>query len=185
MTKQQLLSGGALLALLMLNAACQQPTAATATPAVASPSPVVATASAQNSENEFPRISVQDAKAALDKGDAIIIDVRGPDAYKIAHIKGALEHSLNRLEQGDFRGLPKDKQIIAYCSCPAENSSGRAVNLLQKAGYTNVAALVGGNAAWEAAGYEMVKASSASPSPAATAAPQANKPRAKAKAEKQ
>ncbi len=45
-----------------------------------------------------------------------------------------------------------------YCSCPAEQTSLRAVTLLEQGGYTNAKALVGGNAAWEAAGGEMVKA---------------------------
>ncbi len=44
------------------------------------------------------------------------IDVRGADAYKMSHIKGASNVPLSKLETGDFKDLPQDKLIIAYCS---------------------------------------------------------------------
>lgn len=135
MKKLQLLSQGTLLALLAgLGTACQQPISAVTPPgavAVASPLPAAngvnsaqanaaqaapAAAPAQNPEDSVPRVRVDEAKKALDDGKAIIVDVRGPEAYKNAHIKGSIEHALARLEQGDFEGLPKNKRIIAYCS---------------------------------------------------------------------
>jgi rhodanese-related sulfurtransferase len=165
MNKQNLLAGGAFLVLAALSAACQQPTAATPNLASSGPAAAASTAPAQNPEDAMPRIKVQEAKAVLDKGEAVLIDVRGSDAYKMAHIKGSLDHALSRLEQGDFKDLPKDKRIIAYCSCPTEHSSARAALVLQKGGFKDVAALVGGNMAWEAAGYEMVKAPLPTPDP--------------------
>lgn len=131
MDKLNLLSRGALVALLAgLGTACQQPTATVTPPgavAVASPLPAAngalptaaaaaAAAPTQNPEDSMPRVRVEEAKAEMESGKAIIIDVRGPEAYKMAHVKGALEHALARLEQGDFKDLPKDKRIIAYCS---------------------------------------------------------------------
>jgi len=47
---------------------------------------------------------------------------------------------------------------------------------LQKAGFKDAAALLGGNMKWEAAGYEMVKAPPATPAPALPT-PVANKPK--------
>ena len=167
-----------------LGSACQQPSATRTSAAVPMASPLAAVSSgaasaqtqppnsgaqAQSEEDAMPRISVQEAKAAFEKGEIFIIDVRGPDAYRNNHIQGALEHSLGKLEQGDFTGLPKDKRIIAYCSCPTEHSSARAALVLHKAGFKNAAALVGGNMAWEAAGYEMVKAPPLPPAPSPTA----------------
>jgi len=107
--------------------ACQQPTATVNSNSGVQPNaplanpnaPVanpVAAPQAPNPEDSMPRVSVEEAKATFDKGEAVIIDVRGPDAYKAAHVKGSLEHSLSRLEQGDFKDLPKNKRIIAYCS---------------------------------------------------------------------
>lgn len=182
---------GLLALLVSVGSACQQPSAASAPAAipVASPLPAVsaATGSApvqpqnsfaqeQSQEDAMPRISVQDAKAAFDKGEAVIIDVRGPDAYNNSHIKGALDHGLGRLEQGDFKDLPKDKRIIAYCSCPTEHSSARAAFVLQNAGFKDAAALVGGNMAWEAAGFAMVKAPPPMLNPVVAASPTAKTP---------
>jgi 3-mercaptopyruvate sulfurtransferase SseA len=69
----------------------------------------------QNSEDKMPRVKVEDAKKLVAEGKAIIIDVRGAEAYKMSHIKGSLDFPLNKLEAGDFKDLPKDKTLIAYC----------------------------------------------------------------------
>ncbi|MGH9768509.1 MAG: rhodanese-like domain-containing protein [Blastocatellia bacterium] len=70
----------------------------------------------QNQEDKMPRVSVEEAKKLVADGKAIIIDVRGPEAYKTSHIKGALDIPLSKLESGDFKNVPKDKRIIAYCA---------------------------------------------------------------------
>jgi len=70
----------------------------------------------QNAEEKMPRVSVEEAKKLIAEGKVVIIDVRGAEAYKMSHIKGALDVPLNKLEAGDFKDLPKDKPIIAYCS---------------------------------------------------------------------
>jgi hypothetical protein len=69
----------------------------------------------QNAEDKMPRVKVEEAKKMVAEGKAIIIDVRGVEAYKISHIKGALDIPLNKLEASDFKDLPQDKLIIAYC----------------------------------------------------------------------
>lgn len=62
-----------------------------------------------------PRISVADAKKALDAGKAVLVDVRGADSYRQEHAKGAV--SLPTHEIAARAGeLPKDKQIITYCT---------------------------------------------------------------------
>jgi hypothetical protein len=122
MDKLNFLSRGALLVLAAgIGLACQQPTAtttnSTSSVQVNAPLPnAAAPAPTQNPEDGMPRVRVEEAKAAVEKNEAIIIDVRGPDAYKASHIKGSVEHALSRIEQGDFKELPKNKRIIAYCS---------------------------------------------------------------------
>jgi len=66
---------------------------------------------------EVSRVPADQAKAALDSGDAVIVDVRGADAYARSHIKGALEVSLSAI-QTDPANLPLDKNkwIITYCT---------------------------------------------------------------------
>jgi 3-mercaptopyruvate sulfurtransferase SseA len=66
---------------------------------------------------EVSRVPADQAKAALDSGDAVIVDVRGADAYARSHIKGALEISLSAIQM-DPANLPidKNKWIITYCT---------------------------------------------------------------------
>lgn len=106
-------------ALACLTWACSAP-GAQSTQSLSSPTPdislTVPPAASQNPEDKMPRLDAPEAKKLVDAGQAIVIDVRGPDAYKAAHIKGSLDFPLTRLEAKDFKGLPKDKRIIAYCT---------------------------------------------------------------------
>jgi hypothetical protein len=70
----------------------------------------------QNAEDNIPRVNVEEARRLIAEGKAVIIDVRGPDSYKVSHIKGALDFPTSKLEAGDLKDLPKDKRIIAYCA---------------------------------------------------------------------
>ena len=61
------------------------------------------------------RISIDDARAAVDQGKAVIFDVRGKEAYAAGHIPGSKVVGLDELNDrlADF---PKDKLIITYCA---------------------------------------------------------------------
>ena len=64
---------------------------------------------------EAPRISVADAKKALDAGKAILVDVRAAMSYEQEHAKGAISLPTHEVA-ARMSELPKDKQIIAYCT---------------------------------------------------------------------
>jgi hypothetical protein len=115
----QLLPGALLFSAVLLGLACNklnavanQSNAAGASTTAPAASPTVS----DNPEDKMPRVKVQDAMKEVADGTAVIIDVRGTDAYKMAHIKGALDTPLTKLEGKDFNGIPKDKRIIAYCT---------------------------------------------------------------------
>jgi hypothetical protein len=61
------------------------------------------------------RITLEDARAALDAGKAILVDVRDEASYKFSHAKGALWIPLNDIAKR-VGELPRDKMIITYCS---------------------------------------------------------------------
>ena len=68
-------------------------------------------------EAEVPRVTIQDAKAAFDRGEAIIVDVRGADAYQVSHIAGAINIQLGEFETNPTGlDLDKDQWIITYCT---------------------------------------------------------------------
>ena len=62
-----------------------------------------------------PRITLEEARKALDAGKAILVDVRDEASYKFSHAKGALWIPVNDIVKR-MGELPRDKMIIAYCS---------------------------------------------------------------------
>lgn len=106
----------ACLALACSNLAPTNTQTSSSTPVPAPSIPPPATPAAQNPEDKMPRVSAEETKKLVDASKAVVIDVRGTDAYKISHIKGALDYPLSKIEAKDFSGLPKGKRIIAYCT---------------------------------------------------------------------
>lgn len=66
-------------------------------------------------EDGVRRVSVEELRAGLEKGTAIVIDVRTEEQYKAGHIKGARWIPSNEIA-GRIKELPKDKLVVAYCS---------------------------------------------------------------------
>jgi 3-mercaptopyruvate sulfurtransferase SseA len=61
------------------------------------------------------RVTPAEARAAVEKGQAVIVDVRGEDSFKAGHVKGALWIPVGDI--GSRAGeLPRGKMIITYCS---------------------------------------------------------------------
>lgn len=101
------LVAGGTLAMLPAQPPAVSPSAPPA-PAQAQPAPADPVAAA-------PRISVAEAKKALDAGKAILVDVRSSMSYDQEHAKGSISLPLYDLPSRAAE-LPKDKQIIAYCT---------------------------------------------------------------------
>jgi len=102
-----------LLALTLALQACTypfpQPTSTASTP-----TPVAGEAETQAA---LPRVTVEEAKAALDSGQAVIIDVRSVESFAASHIKGAVSIPLNEIEGAPNRvTYAKSQWIITYCT---------------------------------------------------------------------
>ncbi len=61
------------------------------------------------------RISGEEARQAVAKGEAVLVDVRGKGAYDAEHAKGAVSLPLSDVPSRASE-LPKDKLIITYCT---------------------------------------------------------------------
>jgi hypothetical protein len=74
-------------------------------------------AGAPQSEAGVPRVAVEEAKAAVDRGEAVIVDVRSQGAFEANHIAGARFITLGVFET-DPGGVDLDKEqwIITYCT---------------------------------------------------------------------
>ena len=68
-------------------------------------------------EAQVPRISVSDAKAAVDSGQATLVDVRSVESYAAGHAAGAISIPLGNVEVNiDKLTLEKSQWIITYCT---------------------------------------------------------------------
>src|SRR3569833_1986389 len=89
----------------------------------------------------------------------LIVDVRSATAVALEprQIPGALRVPLNEVKDR-LLGLPRDREIIAYCTCPNEVSAAEVAKILMDNGFRRVRPLRGGLAAWIAAGYAVAPA---------------------------
>jgi adenylyltransferase/sulfurtransferase len=93
-----------------------------------------------------PEITVQELKRKVDAREKFeLIDVREPSEYEIARIDGAKLIPLGDLPRR-LDEVKRNGEIIVHCHSGMR--SARAVDLLQKAGFTNVFNLAGGIDAW-------------------------------------
>lgn len=68
-------------------------------------------------EDDVPRISLFDAKAAVESGQAIFVDVRSAQAYAEIHAKDAISIPLDIFETNiNSVSLEKTDWIITYCT---------------------------------------------------------------------
>ena len=96
------------------------------------------------------KISVDELKQRMDAGEAIsVVDVRHPLALELdpETIPGAINFTMEEIEHRHHE-IPRDRDIVLYCTCPNEVSSARTAFLLKKKGINRVRPLVGGLDAW-------------------------------------
>jgi len=102
-------------------------------------------------------VSVEEFKKLVGAGTAKLIDVRTPEEFSAGYIEGAVNSDFQKTaEFGEYLdSLDKSKPYLVYCR--TGRRSGEALKLMRDKGFTNVADLGGGIAAWEAAGLAVVK----------------------------
>ncbi|WP_200949150.1 DedA family protein/thiosulfate sulfurtransferase GlpE [Frateuria sp. Soil773] len=116
------------------------------------------------------RITVEELNQSIAEGRApVVVDVRSQAARQLDTrvIPGAVLADLEGIGQV-LQGVPPDRELVIYCSCPNEVSAARAAKLLMAIGYHRVRPLLGGLDAWDAAGYGVDHLPSAAPQAALT-----------------
>jgi rhodanese-related sulfurtransferase len=100
-------------------------------------------------------ISAEELKTKVTANHPVtIIDVRSSEAYAASSntIKGALHFKLRKLKSriafAPLKDLPKDREIVTYCSCPKDEASISAAQILQASGFKRVRVLQGGWQEW-------------------------------------
>ena len=106
-------------------------------------------------ELRMARISVGDLNALMKAGEQpIVVDVRSPTARTLEPrwIPGAIHVPVDDVSR-HLAELPRDREIVVYCTCPSEASAARVAKLLINHGFKEVRPLYGGLDAWIEAGY--------------------------------
>jgi len=94
-------------------------------------------------------IDVTAARAAWERGPAVILDVRNSLEYRNGHIPGAMHIPASRLLRS-LDDLPRDRPLLIHCAGGGRATS--AASALAAHGFDNVVDVTGGFNAWLAAG---------------------------------
>ncbi len=108
-------------------------------------------------ELRMARITVEELRRKQESGEEVVIlDLRSSAEldYDPSLISGARHVSMDEMEKYEGK-LPRDRDIVVYCSCPNEVSSARIARLLQRRGFSRVRPLKGGLDAWRAMNYPL------------------------------
>jgi 3-mercaptopyruvate sulfurtransferase SseA len=110
-----LLAGAAIIASLALTACNSRDGSSTRTGNGTASTTAPAAPTTSMPSDGVRRVTTAELHDALEKGTAVVIDVRSAESYKISHIKGAL--SIPEPEIAARKGeLPPGKTIVLYCS---------------------------------------------------------------------
>ena len=93
---------------------------------------------------DVPLISVQELKEK--QGKVLLFDAREKKEFDVSHIEGAQYIGYNQFNPSILKDIPKDKEIVLYCSIGYRSEKIGA--RLQKMGYTKVFNLYGSIFEW-------------------------------------
>lgn len=97
-----------------------------------------------------PVISVEELNEKMDE-EILLLDIREQNEYDIGHIDGAICFGYDEPLFELLHEVPKDKEIIVYCSIGYR--SEKVGEMLLERGYENVLNLYGSIFEWSNAGY--------------------------------
>lgn len=103
----------------------------------------------------FSRITVAEAKEKLDKGEAVMVDVREPDEYAQVHATGVKLVPVNTViaKIDQIKEFAGDKEVLFICK--SGSRSALAAEFAVAGGLEGVELynVEGGTTAWASAGY--------------------------------
>jgi membrane protein DedA with SNARE-associated domain/rhodanese-related sulfurtransferase len=118
---------------------------------------------------DMARITVEELRRQIEDGPApVIVDVRSTTAQtlELRRIPGALHVPVQDAAR-HLKELPRDREIILYCTCQNEASAAKVARLLMNSGFARVRPLKGGLEAWIEAGYSVEAIAPLAPAAAA------------------
>ena len=103
------------------------------------------------------RMTVQELKAALDRGERpFVVDLRHKLEFLVnpRTVSTAIRIAPDELPLRHAE-IPRDREVVLYCTCPSEATSAKVAMDLKKIGIVRVRPLAGGLKAWEDEGYPL------------------------------
>jgi membrane protein DedA with SNARE-associated domain/rhodanese-related sulfurtransferase len=103
------------------------------------------------------RMTVQELKAALDRGERpFVVDLRHKLEFLVnpRTVSTAIRIAPDELPLRHAE-IPRDREVVLYCTCPSEATSAKVALDLKKIGIVRVRPLAGGLKAWEDEGYPL------------------------------
>jgi rhodanese-related sulfurtransferase len=107
-------------------------------------------------KSQQPKIEMVDPQTArhwMQRGEAILVDVREPHEYALERIQGA---TLVPLSAFDPRSIPNAEGKRLLLMCASGVRCGMASELLARSGFLEIYRLAGGIMGWKAAGGPVV-----------------------------
>ncbi len=98
-------------------------------------------------------------KALTEKKRMVLLDTRVTSVWQRVHIEGAVPMPYYSDFDAIVDDLPKDVQIVAYCSCPRA-AADDVVRRLRRRGFTRTATLYEGIFGWMNMGYPVINGQS-------------------------
>jgi len=101
------------------------------------------------------QIKAAAVKTLLDRGDAVLIDVREPDEHARERIEGARLAPLSRFDPVSLVG-EAERGKVAVFHCNSGNRTAQAADRLLGAGFAEAYQLEGGLQGWKRAGLPVI-----------------------------
>jgi rhodanese-related sulfurtransferase len=118
---------------------------------------VILLAQRRKANDEIAKFSVTaaDLRSLLGTPDSpLVVDVRLPlDLLADPHIIPGSVRLAPKEVQANPELVPKDKDVVFYCTCPSDGTSRETLHKAHKANHLRVKFLRGGLGAWKAAGF--------------------------------
>ena len=97
-------------------------------------------------QNRIEQLAPSEVRAELEQNPAVkLLDMRGPEEYQVASIKGALLIT-EEMVQEILDSWPKDTKMILHCHHGFR--SQQACEFFQSQGFVNLTNMAGGIDAW-------------------------------------
>ena len=118
-----------------------------------------------NKNGDDPNFKLQDGmyvssahlfQALKENKKMVLLDTRVSSVWQTAHIEGSIPFPYYADLDETVAGIPKDVQIIAYCSCPRA-AADHTIKKLRRRGYTRTAVLWEGIFGWMNLGYPVMR----------------------------